>query len=325
MMSSPSTKAAAFQVREISPDNISPNPDNPRLVFRNEELETLLQSIKKYGIQVPITVYEEDGHFVLIDGERRWRCSRKLNLRKVPALVQPKPSELDNLLLMFNIHALREQWDYLTIAGKLPKIISLFSENNGREPNEIELSEITGLTRGQIRRCRLLLDLPDPYRDQLFTELALPKQKQRLSEDFFIEMERSLKTVEKRVPNAIPDIDKARDSLIVKYRNRTINNVVDLRKISKIATAVASLGVDQVRAERALKLIFNSNNNRGINEVYSAEFEAKYDEKKIIRNVESVSNYLADIDGLGDLEDPSGELREMLVQLQAHLSRVLGG
>jgi ParB family chromosome partitioning protein len=322
-MSSPSAKAGSFQVREISPDSILPNPENPRLVFRNEELETLLQSIKKYGIQVPITVYEEDGNFVLIDGERRWRCARKLNLRKVPALIQQKPSALDNLLLMFNIHALREQWDYLTIAGKLPKIISLFEEKYRREPNEIELSEITGLTRGQIRRCRLLLDLPEPYRDQLFTELTLPKPKQRLSEDFFIEMERSLKTVEKRLPKAIPDVDRARDSLIVKYKNKTINNVVDLRKISKIATAVAGLGVDQGRAERALKLIFNPDNTRSINEIYSAEFEIRYDEKKIIRNVESVSNYLSEMDGLDDLEDPSGELRDMLVQLRFHLNRLL--
>jgi ParB family chromosome partitioning protein len=324
MMSSVSPKSG-FQVRDIGPDRITSNPENPRLVFRNEEMETLLQSIKKYGIQVPITVYEEDGQYVLIDGERRWRCARKLNLQKVPALVQRKPSALDNLLLMFNIHALREQWDYLTIAGKLPKIISLFTAQNSRIPNEIELSEITGLSRGQIRRCRLLLDLPDPYRDQLFSELTLPKQKQRLSEDFFIEMERSLKTVEKRVPKAMPDIDKARDTLIFKYRNRTINNVVDLRKISKIATAVAGLGVDQVRAERALKIIFNVSNKKSINEVYSAEFETKYDEKKILRNVESVHNYLAEIESISDLEDPTGELRDLLVEVQRQLTRVLGG
>lgn len=103
-------------LREIPPDKIKRNPENPRLFFRDEEMDTLTASIKRYGIQVPITVYADGSDFILIDGERRWRCARKLNLPRIPALVQEKPTRLENLLLMFNIHALREQWDYLTIA-----------------------------------------------------------------------------------------------------------------------------------------------------------------------------------------------------------------
>jgi ParB family transcriptional regulator, chromosome partitioning protein len=199
---------------EIRPDKISRNPENPRLFFRAEEMDTLLASIRQFGIQVPITVYAEKNGYVLIDGERRWRCALKLNLGLIPALVQEKPSPLTNLLLMFNIHALREQWDYLTIAKKIPDVISLFKTERGAEPNEIELSEVTGLTRGQIRRCRFLLDLPTKYRRQLEQELVLPKSLQKLSEDFFIEMERALKTVHSRVPAAVPDLNDARDALI---------------------------------------------------------------------------------------------------------------
>jgi ParB/RepB/Spo0J family partition protein len=159
-------------LREISPDRIKRNPENPRLFFRDEEMDTLTASIKRYGVQVPITVYADGSEFVLIDGERRWRCARKLNLHRIPALVQEKPTRLENLLLMFNIHALREQWDYLTIARKLPDVIELFEREKGREPTEAELSELTGLTRGQIRRCRFLLDLPDRYRELLEKELG---------------------------------------------------------------------------------------------------------------------------------------------------------
>ena len=94
-------------------------------------MDTLIASIRRFGIQVPIAVYKERNHYVLIDGERRWRAAQKLNLLKIPALVQPKPTPLRNLLLMFNIHALREQWDYLTIAKKLPSVIALFEEEHG--------------------------------------------------------------------------------------------------------------------------------------------------------------------------------------------------
>src|SRR2546430_16730916 len=105
------------KLKDISPNEITRNEDNPRLFFRSDEMATLMASIKQYGIQVPITVFEEGGRYHLIDGERRWRCADKLNLKRIPAIVQPKPTPLNNLLLMFNIHALREQWDYLTIAN----------------------------------------------------------------------------------------------------------------------------------------------------------------------------------------------------------------
>ena len=147
------TKRSTGKSKNLDPRRIERNPEYPRLIFRQDEMDNLMFSIDRHGIQVPLTVYE-DGHvYRLIDGERRWRCATKLNLRSVPVLVQDKTTELENLLLMYNIHALREQWDYFTIASKLTRVMELYKEENGREPNEIELSDETGLTRGQIQRC----------------------------------------------------------------------------------------------------------------------------------------------------------------------------
>src|SRR6185369_8462801 len=92
---------------DIDIDLIKPNPENPRIIFRQEEMDSLLVSIKKHGVQVPISVYKDGKHFILLDGERRWRTCLKLNFQYIPAIVQNKPSELENLLMMFNIHALR--------------------------------------------------------------------------------------------------------------------------------------------------------------------------------------------------------------------------
>lgn len=145
------------KLKQIPIDLIGPNPENPRIVFRQEELDSLLISIKRIGIQVPISVYEDGERYVLIDGERRWRTARKLNHKTIPAIIQEKPTTLKNLLLMFNIHSLREQWDLFTIANKITKLIDLLAAELGHRPNEIELSEQTGLSRGKIRRCNLLI------------------------------------------------------------------------------------------------------------------------------------------------------------------------
>ena len=283
-----------------------------------------MASIRRYGIQVPISVYEDKKGFVLIDGERRWRCAKKLNLQRIPALVQQKPTPLNNLLLMFNIHALREQWDYLTIANKLPDVISLFEvENKGTKPNEAELSEITGLTRGQIRRCKYLLDLPAEYRKKLEDELSLPKHLQTLSEDFFIEMERALKTVQSRVPDAVPNLNAARNALIKKFRKEVIGNITDFRKLSKIATSVSNLGVKEDRARAAIRDILNPNTSTGIQEVFAEHFEMRYDERKIALNIESIYEYLkASVEDqqpvvLGD------DVKRRLLELKRLIERVL--
>ena len=311
-------------LKDIAPDRITRNPDNPRLFFREEEMDTLTASIRRYGIQVPITVYADGSNFVLIDGERRWRCARKLNLARIPALVKEKPSRLNNLLLMFNIHALREQWDYLTIARKLPDVISLFNkENKGREPTEIELSELTGLTRGQIRRCRYLLDLPDKYRAMLEKELSLPKQLQKLSEDFFIEMERALKTVKKRLPSAVPNLDSARNALITKFKSGVIGNITDFRMLSKIATSISNIGVKEAKANAAIKDIFDARSDTSIEEVFAEQFEMRYDERKVLLSVDSIYEYL-EVSLEKDAEiEVSDELRDKLTRLKKLLERLL--
>lgn len=313
-------KRAPGKLRQIPPHRITRNPENPRLIFRQHEMESLLVSIDKHGIQVPLSVFQEGNEYRLIDGERRWRCALKLNLPTVPVLIQEKPSPLENLLLMYNIHALREQWDYYTIASKLTRVIELFEEERGYEPNEIELSEATGLTRGQIRRCRLLLDLPERYKELLLKELELPKTQQKLSEDFFIEMERSLKTITKRIPDYENSLDDIRDSLVTKFRSGKIAAVTDFRQLSKIATAVDNLGVAQKSAKKTLDRIFDSKDPITIREAYQNTVEFEYDEKKAKRHVESLNDFFEEI----LVENHVSELDEDFVDLLRNLHKRLG-
>jgi ParB family transcriptional regulator, chromosome partitioning protein len=318
------TDARNSELRNISPDDIHRNEDNPRLFFRTAEMDALMASISRYGVQVPVTVYRESGHYVLIDGERRWRCARKLNLKSVPALVQDKPSPLQNLLLMFTIHALREQWDYFTIANKLPEVQKRFKKERGHDPNEEELSEATGLTRGQIRRCLYLLDLPQKYKDQLVEELSRPKKLQQISEDLFIEMERALRAVKKRFPESIKSTNKVRDVLIGKFRKRIIRNVTEFRMLSKIATSVANLGVKDSKVKQAIGQIFQEN-NVGIDEVFAESFGLKYDERKIGHSVDAVIEYLESLEEEEELEKLGKKLRERLVELANVIRRVVKG
>lgn len=306
-----SVSAAEAELQQVPVDKIDHNPENPRLIFRPGELDDLLESIRVYGVQVPISVYREGKRFVLIDGERRWKCALKLNRKAIPALVQDKPGPLENLLIMFNIHALREQWDLLTIALKLPRIVALLRDELGRDPTEAHLSERTGLNGGVIRRCKLLMALPQQYKDQILKELAKPKAQQKFTEDFFIEMERALKTVERSMPEAIPDKEAVRRILVRKFRAGTISNRVLFRSIAKIARA-ENVGFDRNVALAELLKLF-SWNEYTIEEAYDNSVGEAYIERDLNTRVQKLLEILGDVD-IDELDDEARRNLEALVE-----------
>lgn len=304
---------------DIPVKEIRPNPDNPRLTFRPGELEELQESIRRYGVQVPIAVFKSRGQYVLIDGERRWRCVSKLNFKTIPALVQDEPGPLQNLLLMFNIHALREQWDLLTIALKLPKIISLLAKEMDATPTEADISNYTGLARGVIRKCRLLANLPDKYKHIILEELGKPKSKQLVGEEFFIEMEKALGTISRNLPGVIKDIDKARDVLLRKYRNKIIDSNIEFRKVAKIARA-KSIGADAEVAKVAIqKLLIDP--QYSIAQAWSDTVSEAYAERDLVSRIDLLLGKLQEMNAGAVDED----IREKLEELVTRATAILEG
>src|SRR5262249_8304865 len=234
------------------PDKIRPNPDNPRLVFREDEMRELMDSIQSVGIKVPVSLYEDGQRFVLIDGERRWRCAKRLNLRVVPAIVQPKPTKLENLLMMFNIHNVRVDWDPMPMALKLKEVRELL-EKEGQPTNPKALSAVTGVPSASVRRALDLLDLPQKYQTMLLKEAEKPRAEQRIKADLFIEIYKSLHAVERHAPEVLKAVSKPQyiDSMVQKYVRGVIDNVVAYREVSKIARAELA-GVDKREAIPAL-------------------------------------------------------------------------
>ncbi len=291
--------AANADLRDIPVELIDRNPENPRLVFRPQELETLQESISRSGVQVPISIFKKGKRYILIDGERRWRCSLKLNRKTIPALVQEEPDQLTNLLLMFNIHALREQWDLLTIAFKLPRTIQLLEKRLGKPPKESQIAAETGLSRSVIRRSKLLMELPDKYKSDLLDELHKPKAQQKITEDLFIEMERALKTVERAMPGSIEDKNAVRDVLVEKYKKNIIKDITDFRYLPRISKA-EKVHADTATAFQSIQRVIKAN-NYSIEQAYNDTVSEAYSERDLITRVDQLLERLEDIHPKGAL------------------------
>ncbi len=76
-------------VDEIDINLIKPNPNQPRKNFDQEALDDLACSIKVHGVIQPIVLNQmEDGSYMIIAGERRWRASKIAGLKTVPSVIK---------------------------------------------------------------------------------------------------------------------------------------------------------------------------------------------------------------------------------------------
>ena len=228
----------AQSIRLVDPLEIKPNPENPRLVFRASELLELQESIQSQGILVPLTVYETAKGLFILDGERRWRCATKLGLTHVPVVVQPEPTRLQNIMMMFAIHHQRREWDPLPTAYKLRDLEEEFAERQGRRPKESELAQIASMSRGEVRRLKKLLALPQEYHDELIDELEKPRSEQRVTVDHVLEVTKAASSIRNRGIIDKGEEDQLRKALLQKFRSDVITNTVEPRKLARIARAV---------------------------------------------------------------------------------------
>ncbi len=254
------------ELLHIPVDKVSPNPENPRLIFDQEKLDTLAESISEVGILVPLIVFQEDeDSYILLDGERRWICAKRLNFKDVPANIIAKPTKIENILRMFNIHNVREDWELMPTALKLGQIIEVLNLTNERR-----LSEVTSLTISTIRRCKVLLSLSQKYQKALLAGEFKP--------DFFIEMEGVLRKIRDNTPTLFFKYGRNGlvDLFVDMHRKGMIKAVTDFRLFKKVLDAT-KLGLDHSALEDlVVRVIINQ----------ELDFQGCYD---IIEDLISVS------------------------------------
>ncbi|MDH3796215.1 MAG: ParB/RepB/Spo0J family partition protein, partial [Flavobacteriaceae bacterium] len=108
---------------ELELDSIEVNPFQPRTHFDEESLHQLGASIKQLGVIQPITVRKTDfNKFQLVSGERRYRASKLIGLRTIPAYIRiANDQEALEMALVENIQ--RQDLDPIEIALSYRRLI----------------------------------------------------------------------------------------------------------------------------------------------------------------------------------------------------------
>lgn len=235
------------EVGRISPDLIDINPENPRLIFDEKQDLALLESIDEVGILVPLIVFpDKPGRFTLLDGERRLRCAKRLNLKTVPVNKIAKPTKIENVLRMFNIHNIREKWKLMPTALKMG---TLLEDKSFKGKSAREIGRLTGLTAATVSRCIELLKLDKKYQDMILEYYRLGEPKDfKFSEDFFLEMNRALNSIRKFQREIYDDYTRSglTDRFVEKRKQNKITDVIDFRLIKDIIGATRKGASEEV-------------------------------------------------------------------------------
>jgi ParB family chromosome partitioning protein len=309
-------------VSAVSPEQIHPNPRNPRRFFNEEALDLLRTSIEEVGILVPLIVYPDPDHaerYVLLDGERRWLCATDLGLSQVPVNTIEAPTDLENLLRMFNIHAVREEWPLISIALSLQEVIATSGETR-----ESRLSELTGLPRGRVRRAKKLLELPLDELTLIREEAHLDRAKQVHREDLYIEIVDAIASIEKHLPELAEEY--GRERLIRQFAQKReadkLRAITDFRGVPKLLQAVTRGEVPRARALSTVRHIID---RVDVNPLDAADEASRgaFERQELSRRVTSTLRVIRALAKLEDDED-DGVLRVLLTDLRAEIDRLLG-
>lgn len=142
-------------VYEVSLDDIFPNPDQPRKVFNEKALEELANSIKINGVIMPIVLQKcDDGKYMIIAGERRFRASKIAGNKTIPAIIKEYDERrIKEISLIENLQ--REDLNPIEAGNAMKQLMDDYGLT------QEQLSERIGKSRSAVANTLRLLSLSE--------------------------------------------------------------------------------------------------------------------------------------------------------------------
>lgn len=147
------------EIREISLEELRPNPYQPRKTFDETALKELARSIEQSGVFQPIIVRKSDVKgYEIIAGERRFRASKLTKKETIPAIVREfNEEEMMQIAVLENLQ--REDLSPLEEAEAYEMLMK------NLKLTQAEVAEKLGKSRPYIANYLRLLTLPALVKD----------------------------------------------------------------------------------------------------------------------------------------------------------------
>ncbi len=148
------------EYQELQIEEIDPNPNQPRKIFQQPELEELAATISSVGIIEPVVVRKVGDRYQLISGERRWRACKLAGYKKIPSVVK-QVDDVKALEMGIIENIQREELNPIEEA----RAYEYWMNQTGLKPSE--LATRVGKDRSTITNLVRLLKLPEEVLDRI--------------------------------------------------------------------------------------------------------------------------------------------------------------
>lgn len=135
-------------------DEITPNKDQPRKLFKVDELAELADSIKQNGILQPLLVRKRGSGYEIVAGERRYQAAKAAGLTEVPVVIREiSDDDVFKLALIENLQ--RSDLSPIEEARGYKQLLM------DKGLTQEELAKALSKSRSAITNTIRLLDLPE--------------------------------------------------------------------------------------------------------------------------------------------------------------------
>ncbi len=144
--------------------SIKTNPNQPRKIFKEKDLEELTESIRENGVIQPLIVTElPEGKYELVAGERRLRASKKAGLDHVPVVVK-RATDREKMIMSIIENVQRSDLNCVEEA------LAYYQLMNEYNLTQEEVAKKLGKERSTVANFLRILNLPRPAIDLLQKE-----------------------------------------------------------------------------------------------------------------------------------------------------------
>lgn len=159
-----SEEGRAPKAEHIVPvERLSPNPDQPRRQFVEEDLADLTESIREKGIIQPLIVRvnpRDENGYEIVAGERRWRAAQRAKVHQVPVIIREfDDTEVLEVAIIENIQ--RADLNAVEEAMGYRQLMDRFGHTQEK------MAAALGKSRSHIANLLRLLNLPDDVLEYL--------------------------------------------------------------------------------------------------------------------------------------------------------------
>ncbi|MDR0620365.1 MAG: ParB/RepB/Spo0J family partition protein [Deltaproteobacteria bacterium] len=167
IVSNPNEIKISDEIVSIDINKIEPDPGQPRKLFDPETLKDLAYSIDKNSLHIPLFVRENEqkhGFYIIVDGERRWRACKELNLTEIQCrLVWSNVDGYQIVALTQNLH--REDLLPIEKANAFANLLDRLKVSDEKAKQK-ELMKIVNLSENYISEILKINTLPDLIKEE---------------------------------------------------------------------------------------------------------------------------------------------------------------